>query len=234
MMTKAVCWDRYFRQVAARSKETEHVWPGRETFTICILSASWELHTFGASCQRGYDVSSGRGSKFPLHMGPGCCKCGTHYICRVLLLLSHTGLFACFQQRDNYIRSIKLLHDGRTLIVGGEASTLSIWDLAAVSDQSFYFHSPNLLLHTFFTFFLFAIPPFVWLLFCFPWQQSRLPVIVKGNSQWEATFPVGMAMHMEWVSCLLWAALAWRYKLLLSAMHLCALSCIVLYFLCIK
>lgn len=42
-------------------------------------------------------------------------------------------LFACFQQRDNYIRSIKLLHDGRTLIVGGEASTLSIWDLAAVS-----------------------------------------------------------------------------------------------------
>ena len=34
-------------------------------------------------------------------------------------------------QRDNYIRSVKLLPDGRTLIVGGEASTLSIWDLAA-------------------------------------------------------------------------------------------------------
>jgi len=33
--------------------------------------------------------------------------------------------------RDNYIRSIKLLPDGRTLVVGGEASTLSIWDLAA-------------------------------------------------------------------------------------------------------
>ena len=31
-------------------------------------------------------------------------------------------------QRDNYIRSIKLLPDGRTLVVGGEASTLSIWD----------------------------------------------------------------------------------------------------------
>ena len=37
----------------------------------------------------------------------------------------------CLQQRDNYIRSVKLLPDGRTLIVGGEASTLSIWDLAA-------------------------------------------------------------------------------------------------------
>ncbi|XP_019327770.1 PREDICTED: transducin-like enhancer protein 1 [Aptenodytes forsteri] len=33
--------------------------------------------------------------------------------------------------RDNYIRSCKLLPDGRRLIVGGEASTLSIWDLAA-------------------------------------------------------------------------------------------------------
>uniref|UniRef100_UPI00358F55DC transducin-like enhancer protein 4 isoform X2 n=1 Tax=Myxine glutinosa TaxID=7769 RepID=UPI00358F55DC len=33
--------------------------------------------------------------------------------------------------RDNYIRSCKLLPDGRTLIVGGEASTISIWDLAA-------------------------------------------------------------------------------------------------------
>lgn len=40
-----------------------------------------------------------------------------------------------FQQRDNYIRSIKLLQDGRTLIVGGEASTISIWDLAAVSED---------------------------------------------------------------------------------------------------
>lgn len=34
------------------------------------------------------------------------------------------------QNRDNYIRSCKILPDGRTLIVGGEASTLSIWDLA--------------------------------------------------------------------------------------------------------
>nr|CAD7204060.1 unnamed protein product [Timema douglasi] len=34
-------------------------------------------------------------------------------------------------QRDNYIRSVKLLPDGRTLIVGGEASNLSIWDLVS-------------------------------------------------------------------------------------------------------
>jgi len=42
-------------------------------------------------------------------------------------------IVSCYQQRDNYIRSVKLLQDGRTLIVGGEASTISIWDLAAVS-----------------------------------------------------------------------------------------------------
>lgn len=32
-------------------------------------------------------------------------------------------------QRDNYIRSCKLLPDNRTLIVGGEASVISIWSL---------------------------------------------------------------------------------------------------------
>lgn len=40
-------------------------------------------------------------------------------------------LFLLLQNRDNYIRSCKLLPDGRTLIVGGEASTLTIWDLAS-------------------------------------------------------------------------------------------------------
>eukprot|EP00118_Oscarella_pearsei_P014405 m.123189 g.123189 ORF g.123189 m.123189 type:complete len:739 (+) comp37815_c0_seq2:189-2405(+) len=37
--------------------------------------------------------------------------------------------------RDNYIRSLKLLPDGSTLLVGGEASTLSIWDLAAANPR---------------------------------------------------------------------------------------------------
>lgn len=36
-----------------------------------------------------------------------------------------------YLNRDNYIHSCKLLPDGCTLIVGGEASSLSIWDLAA-------------------------------------------------------------------------------------------------------
>lgn len=43
-------------------------------------------------------------------------------------LKSPISILECLN-RDNYIRSCKLLPDGRTLIVGGEASTLSIWDL---------------------------------------------------------------------------------------------------------
>jgi WD40 repeat protein len=52
-----------------------------------------------------------------------------HYYC----LIMHYSNWILFisQNRDNYIRSCKLLPDGCTLIVGGEASTLSIWDLAA-------------------------------------------------------------------------------------------------------
>uniref|UniRef100_K7FCY3 TLE family member 2, transcriptional corepressor n=1 Tax=Pelodiscus sinensis TaxID=13735 RepID=K7FCY3_PELSI len=48
---------------------------------------------------------------------------------------AEVGTWDCFGNRDNYIRSCKLLPDGRSLIVGGEvgaeASPLSIWDLAA-------------------------------------------------------------------------------------------------------
>ena len=38
---------------------------------------------------------------------------------------------------DNYIRSCKLLPDGKTLIVGGETNTLYMWDLAAVRNTSY-------------------------------------------------------------------------------------------------
>ncbi|XP_062888374.1 transducin-like enhancer protein 1 isoform X2 [Mobula hypostoma] len=37
--------------------------------------------------------------------------------------------------RENYIRTCKLFPDGRSLIVGGEANNISIWDLAAPSPR---------------------------------------------------------------------------------------------------
>ncbi|CAF1178491.1 unnamed protein product [Rotaria sordida] len=45
------------------------------------------------------------------------------------------GQFECLS-RDAYIRSVKLLPDGQTLIVGGEASNISIWDLNLTSSSS--------------------------------------------------------------------------------------------------
>ena len=36
-------------------------------------------------------------------------------------------------QRESYIRSCKLLPDGNTLIIGGESSVLSVWDLSGPS-----------------------------------------------------------------------------------------------------
>lgn len=62
-----------------------------------------------------------------------------HFVVSMILRSPHSRLnvyivaivpLSSNQNRDNYIRSCKLLPDGRTLIVGGEASTLSIWDLA--------------------------------------------------------------------------------------------------------
>ncbi|OON21504.1 WD domain, G-beta repeat protein [Opisthorchis viverrini] len=38
-------------------------------------------------------------------------------------------------QRDKYVRSIKLTQDGRTLLVGGESSILSVWDLGSPSPR---------------------------------------------------------------------------------------------------
>ncbi len=39
----------------------------------------------------------------------------------------------CLQPRENYIRSVRLANEGTSLVVGGEASFLCVWDLAAVS-----------------------------------------------------------------------------------------------------
>lgn len=50
-------------------------------------------------------------------------------------LKSPISILECLN-RDNYIRSCKLLADGRTLIVGGEASTLSIWDLGGSTPRT--------------------------------------------------------------------------------------------------
>ncbi|CAL8269004.1 unnamed protein product [Arctogadus glacialis] len=77
---------------------------GEVVCAVTISASTRHVYTGGKGCVKVWDISQ-QGNKSPM------------------------AQLDCLN-RDNYIRSCKLLPDGRTLIVGGEASTLSIWDLA--------------------------------------------------------------------------------------------------------
>lgn len=79
---------------------------GEVVCAVTISNPTKYVYTGGKGCVKVWDISQ-PGNKSPVSQ------------------------LDCLQ-RDNYIRSCKLLPDGRTLIVGGEASTISIWDLAPV------------------------------------------------------------------------------------------------------
>uniref|UniRef100_A0AAX7UKA2 Groucho/TLE N-terminal Q-rich domain-containing protein n=1 Tax=Astatotilapia calliptera TaxID=8154 RepID=A0AAX7UKA2_ASTCA len=78
---------------------------GEVVCAVTISNPTRHVYTGGKGCVKIWDMSQ-PGSKSPVSQ------------------------LDCLN-RDNYIRSCKLLPDGRTLIVGGEASTLTIWDLAS-------------------------------------------------------------------------------------------------------
>ncbi|CAO1423921.1 unnamed protein product [Diamesa hyperborea] len=78
---------------------------GEVVCAVTISNPTKYVYTGGKGCVKAWDISQ------PANKNP-------------------VSQLDCLQ-RDNYIRSVKLLPDGRTLIVGGEASNLSIWDLAS-------------------------------------------------------------------------------------------------------
>ncbi|XP_043933626.1 transducin-like enhancer protein 3 isoform X12 [Protopterus annectens] len=78
---------------------------GEVVCAVTISNPTRHVYTGGKGCVKIWDISQ-PGSKSPISQ------------------------LDCLN-RENYIRSCKLLPDGRTLIVGGEASTLTIWDLAS-------------------------------------------------------------------------------------------------------
>ncbi|KAL9871384.1 protein groucho isoform X2 [Glossina fuscipes] len=82
---------------------------GEVVCAVTISNPTKYVYTGGKGCVKVWDISQ-PGNKSPISQ------------------------LDCLQ-RDNYIRSVKLLPDGRTLIVGGEASNLSIWDLASPSPR---------------------------------------------------------------------------------------------------
>uniref|UniRef100_A0A6J0TUV9 Transducin-like enhancer protein 1 isoform X1 n=1 Tax=Pogona vitticeps TaxID=103695 RepID=A0A6J0TUV9_9SAUR len=77
---------------------------GEVVCAVTISNSTQHVYTGGKGCVKVWDVAQ-PGPKTPV------------------------AQLDCLN-RENYIRSCKLLPDGRSLIVGGEASTLSIWDLA--------------------------------------------------------------------------------------------------------
>ncbi|KAM6188172.1 transducin-like enhancer protein 4 [Sarcoramphus papa] len=78
---------------------------GEVVCAVTISNPTRHVYTGGKGCVKVWDISH-PGNKSPVSQ------------------------LDCLN-RDNYIRSCRLLPDGHTLIVGGEASMLSIWDLAA-------------------------------------------------------------------------------------------------------
>ncbi|XP_063981921.1 protein groucho isoform X2 [Diachasmimorpha longicaudata] len=78
---------------------------GEVVCAVTISNPTKYVYTGGKGCVKVWDIGQGGGTKAVSQLD-------------------------CLQP-DNYIRSVKLLPDGRTLIVGGEASQLSIWDLAS-------------------------------------------------------------------------------------------------------
>ncbi|XP_032794507.2 transducin-like enhancer protein 1 [Daphnia magna] len=92
---------------------------GEVVCAVTISSPTKYVYTGGKGCVKVWDISQFFGSGGQANGSMNGSKSPTP-----------VSQLDCLQ-RDNYIRSVKLLPDGRTLIVGGEASTLSIWDLAA-------------------------------------------------------------------------------------------------------
>jgi len=92
---------------------------GEVVCAVTISSPTKYVYTGGKGCVKVWDISQFFGSSNQSN--------GTMNGNKSPVPVSQLDCL----QRDNYIRSVKLLPDGRTLIVGGEASTLSIWDLAA-------------------------------------------------------------------------------------------------------
>uniref|UniRef100_H2YZ65 Groucho/TLE N-terminal Q-rich domain-containing protein n=1 Tax=Ciona savignyi TaxID=51511 RepID=H2YZ65_CIOSA len=84
---------------------------GEVVCAVTVSNPTRHVYTGGKGCVKIWDMNTSNG----MSGGP-------------VVKQTPVSQLYCLQ-RDSYIRSCKLLPDRRTLLVGGEASTLSIWDL---------------------------------------------------------------------------------------------------------
>ena len=88
---------------------------GEVVCAVTISNPTKHVFTGGKGCVKIWDIFPGSTSSSNATVGPVQNPKPVHEL-------------ECLA-RDSYIRSCKLLPDGRTLIVGGEAQALTIWDL---------------------------------------------------------------------------------------------------------
>lgn len=110
---------------------------GEVVCAVTISNPTRHVYTGGKGCVKIWDISQ-PGSKSPISQLDCLVRAlgsvpvpPARFVVPPSLVLTAAPWPCLPQNRDNYIRSCKLLPDGRTLIVGGEASTLTIWDLAS-------------------------------------------------------------------------------------------------------
>ncbi|KAL2725722.1 protein groucho-like isoform X2 [Vespula maculifrons] len=112
---------------------------GEVVCAVTISNPTKYVYTGGKGCVKVWDISQGgSGSAKPvsqldclqrdnyIRFERPSISSSTIFLRRILLYVTHRDVFSVATYR-----SVKLLPDGRTLIVGGEASNLSIWDLAS-------------------------------------------------------------------------------------------------------
>ncbi|KHN71951.1 Transducin-like enhancer protein 1 [Toxocara canis] len=92
-------------RIARKVHDLQH---GEVVCAVTISQQNRHVYTGGKGCVKVWDISRAETSK------------------------SAISTLECL--KDNYIRSCKLFNDGSTLIVGGEASTITVWDLAEPVD----------------------------------------------------------------------------------------------------
>ncbi|VDK17268.1 unnamed protein product [Anisakis simplex] len=88
-------------RIARKVHDLQH---GEVVCAVTISQQNRHVYTGGKGCVKVWDISRAETSKNAI------------------------STLECL--KDNYIRSCKLFNDGSTLIVGGEASTITVWDLA--------------------------------------------------------------------------------------------------------
>ncbi|BHF61589.1 Transducin-like enhancer protein 4 [Sparganum proliferum] len=101
--------------IPRQAKAVQYLEHGEVVCAVMINSPAQHIYTGGRGCVKLWDMSvlaplDGTGPASPM----GTKSCLTSLSCL---------------KSDDYIRSIKMAQDGNLLVVGGEASVISLWDL---------------------------------------------------------------------------------------------------------